>query len=234
MRDRACPLGTGSLGAAVNAPGATAIRRLVMLGAPHQGSGQAFRALLQDFNLFGFVGVGLRDAVSTMPLPWQLLPVADADGQVSLLAGPAGEERVALYAPQTWIERGWLAGDVTNPERRKFLEVMLDRATTLHRRMAERSPAEDAVSRLAVGASCRPTTARGLLENGKVEFLSRADFGHPRFPQVTVPGDGIVSLESALGVPASPTLTTLTVCSSHSGYVDDPALRGRIADFLLR
>ena len=234
MGDRACPLGTGSLGAAVNAPGAAAIRRLVTLGAPHRGSGQAFRALLQDFNLFGFVGVGLRDAVSTMPLSWQLLPDADADGRVSLLVGPAGEERVALYAPQTWIERGWLAGDVTDPERRKFLEVMLDRATTLHRRMAERNPAEDAVPRLAVGAACRPTTARALTENGKVEFLSRADFGHPRFSQVTVPGDGIVSLESALGVPASPTLTTLTVCSSHSGYADDPTLRGRITDFLLR
>lgn len=229
MQDRACPLG-----AAVNAAGAAAIRRLVTLGAPHLGSGQAFRALLQDFNLFGFVGVGLRDAVSTMPLPWQLLPIADADGRVSLLVGPAGEERVALYAPQTWIERGWLAGDVTDPERRKFLEVMLDRATTLHRRMAERSPAEDAVPRLAVGAACRPTTVRAVTENGKVEFLSRADFGHPRFSQVTVPGDGIVSLESALGVPASPTLTTLTVCSSHSGYADDPTLRGRIAAFLLR
>jgi hypothetical protein len=83
-------------------------------------------------------------------------------------------------------------------------------------------------------AACRPTTARAVTENGKVEFLSRADFGHPRFSQATVPGDGIVSLESALGVPASPTLTTLTVCSSHSGYVDDPTLRGRIADFLLR
>jgi pimeloyl-ACP methyl ester carboxylesterase len=233
MRDRDCPVGAGNPGAGVNAPGAAAIRRLVTLGAPHQGSGQAFRALLQDFNLFGFVGVGLRDAVSTMPLPWQLLPIAGADGRVSLLVGPAGEERVPLYAPQTWIERGWLVGDVTDPERRKFLEVMLDRAATLHRRMAEPSPAEDAVPRLAVGAACRPTTARGLMENGKVEFLSRADVGHPRFSQVTVPGDGIVSLESALGMPASPTLTTLTVCSSHSGYVDDPALRDRIVDFLL-
>lgn len=233
MRDRACPLSVESVGG-LNLPGAGAIGRLVTLGAPHLGSGQAFRALLQDFNLFGFVGVGLRDAVSTMPLPWQLLPIADADGRVSLLVGPAGEERVALYAPQTWIERGWLAGDLTDPERRKFLEVMLDRATTLHRRMAERNPAEDAVPRLTVGAACRPTTARALVENGKVEFLSRADFGHPRFSQVTIPGDGIVSLESALGVPASPTLTTLTVCSSHSGYADDPTLRARITDFLLR
>jgi len=233
MRDRACPLSVESVGG-LSVPGAGAIGRLVTLGAPHLGSGQAFRALLQDFNLFGFVGVGLRDAVSTMPLPWQLLPVADTDGRVSLLVGPAGEERVALYAPQTWIERGWLAGDGTDPERRKFLEVMLERATTLHRRMAERNPAEDAVPRLAVGAACRPTTARALAENGKVEFLSRADFGHPRFSQVTIPGDGIVSLESALGVPASPTLTTLTVCSSHSGYADDPTLRARITDFLLR
>ena len=234
VRDRDCPLGEGGLREAVNAPGGAGIDRMVTLGAPHRGTPQAFRALMQDFNLFGFVSVGLRDAVFTMPLAWQLLPFAEADGRVPILLGPTGRERVPLFEPRTWIERGWITGNGDEPEQRRFAETMLTRTTALHRSLSERSSAEDGVRRMAVGSGCRPTTALGLFENGKVEFLSRGQTDHPLYAQVTVPGDGVVSLESALGLPPAPTLTSVSVCSSHSGYVDDSTVRERIATFLLR
>ena len=57
---------------------------------------------------------------------------------------------------------------------------MLDRATALHRRMAERSPARTP-SRGWRWALVSADHGQGVLENGKVDFLSRADFGGPRF-----------------------------------------------------
>jgi hypothetical protein len=102
----------------------------------------------------------------------------------------------------------------------------------LHQRFGEWDAAEEVVPRLVVGSECRPTTVRALVENGKVEFLSRFQGDHPAFSRVTVPGDGVVSLESALGVPASPTLNPLTVCTGHAGYVDDASVTDRIVRFL--
>jgi pimeloyl-ACP methyl ester carboxylesterase len=234
VRDRDCSLLSSGPAPVVNRPGAPAIDGLVTLGAPHLGSAQAFRALLQDFNLFGVLSVGLRDAVFTMPMAWQVLPFAGADGRVPLLVGADGAERVALYEPRTWMDHGWVPGGRTDPERRRFLETMLARARDLHRRLEEPSPAEDAVSRLVVGSGCRPTLARALVANGQVEFLSRSQSDHPLFGRVTVPGDGVVSLESALGVPDSPTVTTMTVCTSHSGYVEDSTVADRIVRLLRR
>jgi len=234
LRDRDCPLDGGVQAAAVNAPGSATIAGLVSLGAPHRGSAQALRALLQDFNLFGVVSVGLRDAVFTMPMAWQLLPFAEADGRIPLLMGANGEERVALYEPQTWIGKGWLVGDATDPERRRFLDNMLARASGLHRRLQEPSREEEMVSRLVLGSECRPTPARALVENGTVAFLSRSQADHPLFGRVTVPGDGVVSLESALGVPPSATVSALTVCTNHSGYVDDLTVTDRIVRFIGR
>jgi hypothetical protein len=178
------------------------------------------------------MSIGLRHAVFTMPISWQLLPFAEADGQVPLLASANGDGRVALYAPETWIERGWLVGDPTDSERVRFVESVLARTRELHRRMAERSSAEDGISRLVVGAGCRPTLARALLQNGRVEFLSRSQTDHPWFDRTTVPGDGVVSLTSALGVPPAPRLSSLTVCTTHNGYVDDPTVVDRIVGFL--
>jgi len=234
LRDHDCPL-AGTLPAEmVNAPGSSWIDGWVSLGAPHQGSAQAFRALIQDFNLFGIMSVGLRDAVFTMPMAWQVLPFADPDGRVPLLVGASGDERVALYQPQTWTQRGWLPEQATHAAGQHFLGIMLARAESLHQRLQEPSAAEESVPRLLVGSGCRPTPARAAIENGRVEFLSRSQEDHPLFGRVTVPGDGVVSLESALGVPVSPTLTALTVCAGHSGYVDDWTVTDRILQWFRR
>jgi len=234
MRDRDCPLASGGPAALINAPGASTIGGLITLGAPHQGSAQAFRGLMQDFNVFGVLSVGLRDAVFTMPMAWQLLPFGGADGGVPLLVGSNGTERVPLYEPQGWIERGWVPGDPRDPERRQFLETMLARARRLHQRLQEPSATEDAVPRLVLGSACRPTPARAVDADGKVAFVSRSESDNPMFGRVTVPGDGVVSLDSALGISPSPTLTTMTVCTGHSAYVNEPSVTDRIAQALQR
>jgi len=234
MRDRDCALESGGPAAAINAPGASAIGAMVTLGAPHQGSALAFRGLMQDVNIWGVLSVGLRDAVFSMPMAWQLLPFAEGDGRVPLLVGSNGTERIPLLEPQGWIARGWVPGDPRDPEVRNFLETMLARSKRLQERLHATNAAEDAIPRLVLGSACRQTLARAVAQNGKVEFLSRSDMDNPLFGRVTVPGDGVVSLDSALGIPPSPTLATMTVCTGHNAYVDDPNVTDRILQLFQR
>jgi pimeloyl-ACP methyl ester carboxylesterase len=234
MRDRDCAVPAGESPAAVNAPGAGGVSRLALFGVPHRGSVMAFRALLEDFSLFGFLALGLRDAAFSMPLAWQLLPSAEPDGRVPLLLGNNGEERVSLYVVSTWVGRGWLPGGGQDPERLRFVKAMLARSVALQQSLAGRHPAEEAVPRLVAGGECRPTTARGLSKEGGVQFLARGQTDHPLFARATAPGDGVVTAESGLGLPASPTLTLLTTCTGHNSYLDDPHLVARVVQFLLR
>jgi hypothetical protein len=187
---------------------------------------------MQDFNVFGVLSVGLRDAVFTMPMAWQLLPFGGADGGVPLLVGSNGTERVPLYEPQGWIERGGCLA--TRGIRAEQPETMLARARRLHQRLQEPSERRIAVPRLVLGSACRPTPARAVDADGKVAFLSRSESDNPMFGRVTVPGDGVVSLDSALGISPSPTLTTMTVCTGHSAYVNQPSVTDRIAQVLQR
>lgn len=234
IRDRDCPVADDATGAAINAPGSGGVGRLVLLGAPHRGTVLAFRALLEDFSLFGLLALGLRDAVFTIPVAWQLLPYLDPDGRVPLVVGGDGEERVPLYASRTWLERGWVSGDGGDPERLRFMEAMLARAVALQERLAARHPTEEAVPRLVVGGECRPTPARAIATKDGVQFVSRLQTEHPFFARATAPGDGVVTTESAIGLPASPTLASLTVCTGHNGYLDDSDLLDRVVRFLLR
>jgi pimeloyl-ACP methyl ester carboxylesterase len=234
MRDRDCTPGDGALAPAVNAAGAASVGRLVVMGAPHRGSAQAFRALIEDVTLFGLLRLGVREAIFTLPQVWQLLPFAEADGRVPLLLDRDGEERISLYALPTWLQRGWVPGNGADPARLRFAEAMLARAVAFQRSMTGRHPAEESVPRFVIGGRCRPTLARAVATNGRVEFLSRGQSGHPLFARSTAPGDGVVTAESALGLPPSPTLTLLDTCAGHNGYLDDPDLAARIIQFLLR
>ncbi len=231
VRRRDCPVPDGQM-AAINTPGAQTTDRAVLLGAPLHGSVLALRALLEDFNLFGFLALGLRDAVFTMPLSWELLPEADADGRVPLLAGINGDGRVPVYALRTWVDRGWIADGAEDPARLHFVEAMLSRSLALQKSMTGRNAAEEAVPRLVVGGDCRPTPTRALATANGVHFLARDQTDHPFFSEATAPGDGVVTTESATDLPASPTLTVLTICTAHSMYVQDPDLRARVVRFL--
>ncbi len=233
VHGRDCPVADGQMTAAVNTPGGQLIDRVVLLGAPLHGSVLAFRALLEDFNLFGFISLGLRDAVFTMPLTWELLPEADADGLVPLLAGVNGDGRVPLYALRTWVDRGWIASGTQEPGRLRFVGAMLARSLALQKSMAGSNPAEEVVPRLVVGGECRPTPTRAIATANGVQFLARGQTDHSLFSQATAPGDGVVTAESATDLPASPTLTVLTICTAHSMYVQDPDLRARVVRFLL-
>ena len=233
VHDRDCPAIDGTRAAAVNAPGAQFIDRTVLLGAPLHGSLLAFRALLEDFNLFGFISLGLRDAVFTMPLTWELLPQADPDGRVPLLAGVNDDGRVPLYALRTWVDRGWILGGGQDPERLRFVETMLARSLALQKSMAGHNPKEEAVPRLVIGGECRPTPTRALATANGVQFLARGQTDHPLFSEATAPGDGVVTAESATDLPSSPSLTVLTACTSHTMYFQDPDLLSRVVRFLL-
>jgi pimeloyl-ACP methyl ester carboxylesterase len=233
VRDRDCPAAPGTMAATVNTPGGAGIDRLVLLGAPFRGSVLAFRSLLEDTSLFGFLPLGLRDAVFTMPLAWQLLPEAEPDGQVPIFVGNNGDERIPLYALRTWVERGWILGGGQDPDRLRFVEAMLARSLALQKRMAGRDPEEESVPRLVAAGECRPTPARAVSTESGVEFLARGRTEHPLFGRATAPGDGVVTSESATGLPTSPTLTVLTVCTGHNAYLQDLDLLTRTVRFLL-
>ncbi len=234
VRGRDCPLGEGASAAAVNRPGAEWVRRAAFVAGPNRGSFLAFRALEEDFRLFGLLELGVREAAFTMPITWQLLPSAGPDGRVPLLVGPDGTEQVALYDLHTWVERHWLPDDHESGQGLRFAGAMLARAAAIERTLRDPSPVEDRIPRLAVGSDCRPTPARALLEEGKLRFLTFRDSADASFHQVTAPGDGIVTTESALALPPSPSLTTLTTCARHSGYLNDPETRARVIRLLLQ
>jgi hypothetical protein len=218
---QACPL------AREPAPAAgTSVERAVFLGAPLQGTPIAFQALVQDVSVFG-LGLGLRDSAFTMPVAWQLLPPAGPDGLVPVLREDAGEDRVALYDLRTWRERGWLDGILLAEERLRFAEAMLARAAALHRAMQGHHADEDRTARLAVASTCRPTPGRLAAIPGLGLSFRSPD------PRVSLPGDGVVTAESATGVAAGPTLTMATACSRHNGYLDDPEILERVVRFLL-
>jgi pimeloyl-ACP methyl ester carboxylesterase len=234
VRNRDCPVADETLAAAVNAPGGQGTDHAVLLGAPLHGSVLAFRTLLEDFNLFGLLSLGLRDAVFTMPMAWQLLPQAEPDGRVPLLVGVSGDGRVPLYTLRTWVDRGWLPDGGQDAGRLRFVEAMLARSLALQGSLAGRHPAEEAVPRLVVGGGCRPTPTRAIATADGVQFLTRGQTDHPLFAEATAPGDGVVTAESATGLPASPTLTVLTTCMGHTAYVQDSDLLVRIIRFLLQ
>ena len=228
ISNRDCPLGEAQ---SVNASGAAVVERLVTLGAPHRGSFLSFRSLLQDFSLFG-LHVGLREAVFTMPSGWELLPVADADGRVPLLYRAHDTEAVFLYDVKTWTEHGWLAPLQGADDAQRIARTMLERALALHRRLEEPSAIEDRVQRLIVAGDCRPTQALAIVGRAGLEFLPRGYAGGPHVATVTVPGDGVVSRDSALGIRPAPTVNPLTLCTTHGTYTADPDLLSHLVHFL--
>ncbi len=223
--NRDCPLGDAGR---VNMPGASAVDRFVTLGAPHRGSFLSFRALLQDFSMFG-LHVGLRDAVFTMPSGWELLPVADAAGRVHLVQNAHHTEAVALYDVKTWRDRGWL---IQADDNERVAAVMLRRAQALQQELQTPNAVEEGVPRLMVAGDCRPTQVLALAGKGGLEFLPRGAVDGPYVSTVTVPGDGIVSRDSALGIPPAPTLVAVTLCTTHGGYTSNGDVLARISRFL--
>ena len=111
---------------------------------------------------------------------------------------------------------------------------MLARAAEFQARMQYPNPEEEAVERLSVAGDCRPTPARAIRGAGKLEFLGWGQTSHPLQDRATAPGDGVVTAESALGLPASKTLHSLSTCTRHSGYLDDSQTLDRVTEFLLR
>jgi pimeloyl-ACP methyl ester carboxylesterase len=234
MRDRDCPLTGGAGAPPVNAPGAESVGRLATLGSPHRGSIQAFRALLQDVSLFGFINLGMQEAVFSMPMAWEMLPFSDGARPVPVLLAGEGEVAVPLLEPELWLAQRWVPGDPWDPRLRRYLDGVLGRSALFQQRMGGQDAAEERVPRLLVGSDCRPTPVRALASDHTVTFLSRTDVHHPLFARASAPGDGLIEAASSLGLPPSPTVSLLRVCSNHSGYTDDPETVHRVADFLLR
>jgi hypothetical protein len=205
---------------------APVVERAAFLGAPLGGTPVAFQALIQDVSVFG-LGLGLRDSAFTMPVAWQLLPPVGPDGFVPILGEDAGEDRVALYDLRTWRQRGWLDDILLAGERLRFAEAMLARSAALHRAMQGSQPEEERIPRLAVASTCRPTPGR-LADMPGLHLSFRSPD-----PRISLPGDGVVTAESATAVPAAPGLTVATTCTRHNGYLDAPEILEQVTRFLL-
>ncbi len=228
VRNRACPLGDAET---VNRPGAEVVSRLVTMGSPHRGSFLSFRSLLQDFSIIG-LNLGVRDAAFTMPSAWELLPMASADERVPLLIRNGEIQAVPLYDVRTWEENGWLEIHADPQDTIRVAKAMLARAEAIQARLTEPNGSEDAVRRLAIAGTCRPTQVRAIVGQNGPEFLPRGTVSGPHVEAVTVPGDGVVSEESALGLSPGPTLSLLQLCTTHNGYAADPAVRSAVFRFL--
>ncbi len=233
IRGRDCPIGSGEPHDQINRPGAEAVAGAVFLGVPHGGSALAFRTLVSDFTLWRVVPIGLREPVFSMPSAWQLLPRGLGDGAVPLLveAGGGGVREVSLYTPQTWTERRWIFNDWSDPARRMFLEVMVERAEAFQRSLDGLHPDEGKTPRLNVYSACRPTLARAVLTPNGLRFVGRDDQNDPFYGRTYDPGDGVVT-EASGRLPAAPSLQTLLTCASHNGYHEDSGVARAVVAFL--
>jgi hypothetical protein len=131
---------------------------------------------------------------------------------------------VSLYDPSNWETYGWsvfsprhqvaLHHDVLQQfeasgesvyqqrlsQQRRFLAMALTRARRFHQALDQGNPADDPVEYVLLGADCRPTLRRALLEQDGSPWRTQFATHNPKLtPKLFGLGDGSVTKESLLG-----------------------------------
>lgn len=202
--------------------GSKDIRRLIMIGAPNEGSPLAVKNIIYGVPLLGvdlklpFIQNLSRYDIFTIPAAFELLPAPN-----TLMAFDADLNPVSidLYDPATWTKYGW---NVINdkdfdkqftPAEQKaaplYLAAVLNRAKRLYQALDLPITAKTPVAVTSIGADCKDTLDGMILYqkgDGDWDEVFKADsFTSPGGRKVTSdevkakiygPGDGIVSKRS--------------------------------------
>jgi len=245
---------------ALDARGAAAVRRLVLIATPNYGSVSALQRAITG----GDVGVAtLRpEVLATMPSLFQLFPNPERTWMID----PHGRRlEVALFDVATWRRFRWsifdpevrrrIARAASDPERElaareAAFERFLLRARRFHRALSV--PLEAADAQVVVfGGDCVLTPARCLLEevDGQVRVRLRPERVVNRVPGadyealMLAPGDGRVTKASLLSRdtldPDTPqpaffsVAWTMLLCREHDRLPSDITFRDNLLHTLL-
>ncbi len=204
--------------------GAPNIGRMILIGAPLQGTMSAFRTLNTGFSRTMSPAV-----VFTMPAIYQLLP---SDGRAHIIDPQGNPVAIDLYDAGDWVRNRWSvfhprsdaarqlvpdtaarpASPGTDPAEahlRRFLQAALDRARVFHEALATDALGDSPVPVHLFGSDCIPTLDRAVLKptsSGPVILFDDENTPNREARQLTrqmlVPGDGTVTAGSLLAIGA--------------------------------
>jgi hypothetical protein len=187
----------------LNWKGAESVERVIFVGTPSAGSGDAFVELVEDTKVGPLLPYYPSALMGTFPSVYQLLP-RTRHGLVLWNGNP--ERPVDLLDPDVWEEMNWglaspkqadvlevLMPEVRDPEVRSEIARALQRriirrAAAFMRAMDRLAPAPAALQLYLVAGDAEPTTSIVAVDedDGGIEILE------------TGPGDGTVLRSSAL------------------------------------
>jgi len=202
--------------------GSRSIGRLILMGAPNEGSPLALRNLIYGLPLLGiemklpFIQDLSKFDIFTIPAAFELLPAPN-----TLMAYDADLNPVSidLYDPATWTKYGWnvindksFDKEFTPAEQRaapQYLAAVLNRAKRLYQALDLPVNAKTPVGVTMIGAECKDTLDAMVLyqkKDGAWDAVFKGDsFTTPTGRKVTSeelkaklygPGDGVVSRRS--------------------------------------
>jgi pimeloyl-ACP methyl ester carboxylesterase len=231
--------------------GASRVESMVFLGTPHHGSMSLFQVLLRGYGIFYSGQLLTSEEIRTMPSAYQILPCpgldvfVDATGDGDALdtfrepaAPEAGSRIFNLYDPNNWPRVGILPESWRSGLRHTFFVNALKRGERWWWALEQpwRPPA--GFRALAVGGTQTPTQNRAFFISRKGGGLDLA-FDLPRVrslskirrfeAQIDSPGDGRVTIQSALDVPYAQRLASTAL---HDAVHQDPAVLDNVILFL--
>lgn len=250
------------LEAAIDIAGASAVRRVILIGTPNYGSVSALQGAIMGTRL-GFTSMK-PELLATMPSLFELLPNPDRTWMIDVRGQRLD---VDLYDVETWRRFRW---SIFDPEVRErigaevppqgrhealrdrelFFEAALTRARRFHRALSV--PLHEVPTEFVVfGGDCDLTPARCLLEtvDDRVVIRLRPDEVRGRVPGVDYqtlmlePGDGRVTKASLLGrdslAPDAPQRGffpisyAVFICRGHADLPSDVTFRDNLLNILL-
>jgi hypothetical protein len=204
---------------AVSGAGADKLRRVVMLGVPHQGATLAIHKFLNGYQ----VGISRlpTEGVATMPGMFQFFPHPAVDWVASVDGRPL---RLDLFDVDLWRRFGWSIFDRRVQRRiaeqpgvwpeqtvfERWFEKRLERARRFAWSLMVPAPQLAPARMLVAGGDCLPTPRRLVIEEVEGESLARLTPEQIARPVRGVdyeklmfePGDGSVTRSSLLAVQA--------------------------------
>ncbi|HEX8565509.1 MAG TPA: hypothetical protein VF648_07535 [Pyrinomonadaceae bacterium] len=241
--------------------GAKHFNRIVLIGAPNQGSLLALKSLADAFAIFPFnqnlpfVQKITKFDLFTMPAVFQLLPNNDAFKVFDENLRPL---KIDIYDAQNWEKYGWGAlndarfakqFDAADRSRARlyFLKV-LERAKRFQAALNNNSGGAQPIPFSLIGADCKTTLDSIIVYRDKKNKSWKTLFKAKEFVRgdgkkaseaelkkiLFAPGDGIVSKSSLLNNTAAPFGETPAgfQCEEHNLLVTNKAIQARLSQLL--
>lgn len=236
--EQAAPVPTGE--------GASNVSAVVYLSTPHHGSLVLLRFMLEGYGALFPGQLITSDEIRTMPAAYQLLPCpsndcyldfTNNDRKLRAWRDDAGN-LLNIYDSRTWFRFGWVEEKWSQEPLRSFFEHSLTRGYQWWNALEQEWSPPDHLRSAVVGGTAEPTIGRGVLvknTDGTLKLVFDLPWSTEERTlekikhRILTPGDGRVTLESALDLPFGTRLASTAV---HDAVHQDPAVLDNIILFL--